>query len=198
MTRDGRARTSSGRRTAAGGGGLGPDEARQVRAQYGGKLTMIDAWFGRVLAALDRADRWDDTAVIVMTDHGHYLGEKDIWGKPAVPVYEPLGHIPLLIAWPGVEPGAAPALTTTVDLLATIADVFGVDAGHRTHGRSLMPLLDGSAAAVREWALGGGVGTGGARRRRRAASTPARRSATTPRWACGRTVGRRCPIARVP
>ena len=62
---------------------------------------MIDAWFGRVLDALDRGGFWDDTVVVVCTDHGHYLGEKDIWGKPAVPVYEPLGHIPLLVAWPG-------------------------------------------------------------------------------------------------
>ena len=72
-----------------------------MRACYGAKLTMIDAWFGRVLDALDRSGLWDDTAVIVCTDHGHYLGEKDIWGKPAVPVYETLGHIPLLVALAG-------------------------------------------------------------------------------------------------
>ena len=51
---------------------------------------MIDHWLGRVLDALDRQGAWDDTAVIVCTDHGHYLGEHDIWGKPAVPLYEPL------------------------------------------------------------------------------------------------------------
>ena len=72
-------------------------DGRQIRAQYGGKLTMIDAWFGRVLDALDRTGRCADTAVIVCTDHGHYLGEKDIWGKPGCPIYEPLGHIPLLV-----------------------------------------------------------------------------------------------------
>ena len=82
-------------------------QAHQVRACYGAKLTMIDAWFGRVLDAIDRNELWDDTAVIVCTDHGHYLGEKDIWGKPGVPVYEPLGHIPLMVAWPGVEAGAS-------------------------------------------------------------------------------------------
>ncbi len=76
-------------------GVLDEEQARQVRAQYGGKLTMIDAWFGRLLDALDRNDYWKDTAVIVTTDHGHYLGEKDIWGKPPVPVYETMGHIPV-------------------------------------------------------------------------------------------------------
>src|SRR5205085_775449 len=87
-------------RGAVARGTLTEREARQVRACYGAKLTMIDHWFGRVVDALERQHLWDDTVVIVCTDHGHYLGEKDIWGKPAVPVYEPLGHIPLFVRWP--------------------------------------------------------------------------------------------------
>jgi arylsulfatase A-like enzyme len=116
---------------------------------------MIDAWLGRILDALDRRGLWETTAVVVCTDHGHYLGEKDIWGKPAVPVYEPLGHIPLLIAWPGVAPRAVDALTTSVDIAATLAELFGVGFAHRTHGRSLLPLIHGAATAVREAVLSG-------------------------------------------
>ncbi len=130
-------------------------EARQIRASYGAKLTMIDAWLGRVLDVLDTHDRWADTAVILCTDHGHYLGEKDIWGKPGAPIYEPLGHVPLLIAWPGVEPGSRSALTTAVDLHATLLDVFGAASRHRTHGQSLVPVIEGSANSVRELALSG-------------------------------------------
>ena len=62
-----------------------------------------------------------------------------------VPQFEPLGHIPLLIHWPGVEGGGVcEALTTAVDLHATLADVFGVSPQHRTHGHSLAPLLRGA------------------------------------------------------
>ncbi|HVN87398.1 MAG TPA: sulfatase-like hydrolase/transferase [Candidatus Binatia bacterium] len=136
-------------------GALTADQARQIRAGYGGKLTMIDRWFGRVLDAIDRNALWDSTAVIVCTDHGHYLGEKDIWGKPAVPVYEPLGHIPLLIAWPGVAPRTSSALTTSVDLFATLTHIFGVSVGHRTHGRSLAPLIRGEVTTIRNSVLSG-------------------------------------------
>jgi arylsulfatase A-like enzyme len=129
--------------------------ARQIRGNYGSKLSMIDHWFGRIAGALDRTGRWADTVVIVCTDHGHYLGEKDIWGKPGVPVYEPLGHIPLLVAWPGRDAGEINALTTSVDLFATLTDVFGVEVPQRTHGRSLVPLLDGRQDTVREFALTG-------------------------------------------
>ncbi|HYM15613.1 MAG TPA: sulfatase [Dehalococcoidia bacterium] len=136
-------------------GRLTPREAQQIRANYGGKLTMIDAWFGKVIAAIDRQGLWDDTAVIVCTDHGHYLGEKEIWGKPQSPVFEPLGHIPLMVAWPGIAAGAADALTTNVDIFATLAELFGVTPEHRTHGRSLVPVIEGRAATVREYALSG-------------------------------------------
>ncbi len=116
---------------------------------------MIDHWFGRILDALDRTGLWGDTAVVVCTDHGHYLGERGIWGKPGVPVYETMGHIPLLVAWPGRPPGTSGALTTSVDLFATIAEAFGVTVEHRTHGVSLVPVLAGEADEVRPWALTG-------------------------------------------
>jgi arylsulfatase A-like enzyme len=130
-------------------------QARQVRACYGAKLTMIDAWLGRVLEALDRAELWSTTAVIVSTDHGLYLGEKDLWGKPGVPVYQPLGQIPLLVWWPGVPAGTCSALTTSVDLHATLADLFGVATNACPHGHSLLPLLRGEVSRVREWVLAG-------------------------------------------
>jgi arylsulfatase A-like enzyme len=136
-------------------GVLDDRQAHQLRACYGAKLTMIDAWLGRLLDAIDQRDLWSDTAVFLCTDHGHYLGEKDIWGKPAVPVHEPLGHIPLLVAWPGAAPREIAALTTTVDLHATLLEIFGVAARHRTHGRSLAPVIRGETAAVRDHVLAG-------------------------------------------
>jgi arylsulfatase A-like enzyme len=162
---------------AVGSGRLSEREGQQLRANYGAKLSMIDHWVGEVFSALTERGLWDSTAVIVCTDHGHYLGEKDIWGKPGVMQYETLGHIPLLMSWPGSGGGTeCGALTTNVDLHATIADVFGVagrvvgggtgagggagaGAGAGAgHGVSLLPLVRGEAASVREWAVGGVYG----------------------------------------
>jgi hypothetical protein len=134
--------------------------ARQLRANYGAKVSFIDHWLGRLLDVFDRHDRWRDTALVICTDHGHYLGERDVFGKPGVPVYRPMGHIPLLVAWPGRPAGSVDALTTTVDLHATLLDVFGVaDAAERPgHGHSLVPLLEGSATSVRAAAITGAWG----------------------------------------
>ncbi|MGH9046074.1 MAG: sulfatase/phosphatase domain-containing protein, partial [Acidimicrobiales bacterium] len=111
----------------------------------------------------------DTTAVVVCTDHGHYLGEHDLFGKPAAPIYSELGRIPLLVRWPGAAPRDVDALTTSVDLHATMADLFGASVGHPTHGRSLVPLIEERETAVRELALfgywGGHVGLTDGRRR---------------------------------
>lgn len=133
-------------------------QAHHVRANYGAKLSMIDHWFGRVLDTIDRLQIDEDTAIIVCTDHGHYLGERDIFGKPGVPHYEALGHTPLMISYPGVAPGTCSALTTNVDIHATLCDLFEVTPAHATHGHSLLPLLDSSTTRIRDWALAGVYG----------------------------------------
>ncbi len=121
---------------AVSSGALTPDRARHLRANYGAKLTMIDHWFGRLLDAIDQAGLAETTGVILCTDHGHYLGEHDLFGKPAAPVYRELGGIPLLVRWPGRPHRDIPALTTSVDLHATIADLFGAD-GRPSHPRAV-------------------------------------------------------------
>lgn len=131
------------------------EDARRIRAAYGSKLSMIDHHLGRILDVLDERGAWDDTAVVLCTDHGHYLGEHDVFGKPAAPLREQMKHIPLMVAWPGHEPGRIDALTTTVDLFATLCDVFDVTPSHRTHGRSILPLLDGTATDIRDHVLTG-------------------------------------------
>jgi arylsulfatase A-like enzyme len=116
---------------------------------------MIDQWLGKLLDAIDASPDADETAVIICTDHGHYLGEFDVWGKPGFPIHNTLGHIPMMIRWPGIKPRRELALTTTVDIHATLCDVYGITVEHRTHGRSLVPLIEQKASSVRDHCLSG-------------------------------------------
>lgn len=131
------------------------EQAQEVRDNYGAKLSMIDHWFGRLLEAIDRNELANDTAMILCTDHGHFLGEHDVFGKPAVPLYQPILHIPLMIRWPGFGPGRRDTLTTSVDLHATLCDIFGIHPRHRTHGRSLLPAIADPVHEVRDHLLAG-------------------------------------------
>jgi hypothetical protein len=67
----------------------------------------------------------------------------------------------MLVAWPGrPAAGTVDALTTSVDIHATLCDIFGVTPAHRAHGRSLVPLITGEQTGVRDWALTGYWGRG--------------------------------------
>jgi arylsulfatase A-like enzyme len=140
---------------AVASGALSPGLARHIRANYGSKLTMIDRWFGHLMTAIDQAGLAETTGVVVCTDHGHFLGEHDVFGKPAAPIYSELGRIPLLVRWPGQDQRDVDALTTSVDIHATISELFGSAPEHPTHGRSLLPLIEGTAGSVRDFALFG-------------------------------------------
>jgi arylsulfatase A-like enzyme len=120
-----------------------PDELAFIRSQYLAKLALVDRWLGEVLDVLDRRELWDETAVILTTDHGHDLGERGAFGKQ-YPHWDSHANIPLLV-WHPAYPGdgrTVAALTQTVDLHATIADRAGAEAAP-PHGRSLVPVLRG-------------------------------------------------------
>lgn len=123
--------------------GLTPEDVAWVRAQFAGKLTMVDAWLGRVLDALERHRLWERTCVMVTTDHGHYLGEHDRIGKPGSPLWHTLCHIPLLVWHPGARAGRVSAVTQTVDLYATVLELLGLEAPEGSHSHSFVPVLEG-------------------------------------------------------
>jgi arylsulfatase A-like enzyme len=138
---------------------LSDEAVAWVRAQFAGKLTMVDRWLGRVFDRLEQHDLWERTSVIVTTDHGHYLGDHGWMGKPGAPLYHTLCHIPLLIWHPGgVHNGRQlPAITQTVDLYATVLELLGLQPPQTAniHSRSLVPLLLGQTGHHREMAVYG-------------------------------------------
>lgn len=123
------------------------EEIAEIRRNYHALVAMCDAHFGRLLDYLDAHNMWDDTAVIVTTDHGFLLGEHDWWGKNTPPYFEEISHIPLMVHLPG-RPDLAgqrsQKLTQTHDLMPTILDLHGLTPPNEVRGRSL--LLDETAA----------------------------------------------------
>jgi arylsulfatase A-like enzyme len=58
-----------------------------IRNYYKALVTMCDAYVGKVLDKMDELNLWDDTLLIVTTDHGFLLGEHEWWGKNVMPIY---------------------------------------------------------------------------------------------------------------
>ncbi len=134
-------------------------ETEQLRAQYAATAEMLDKHLGRVFAKMTDLGLWENTALILMTDHGHYLGEHGLYGKPPYPDYNTLSHIPLFVYVPGAEGGKkVNSVTGNVDVFATIMDLFEVEKDSRLHSQSLLPVIQGESNAVRDWTLYGYYG----------------------------------------
>ena len=52
-----------------------------VQRRYAALVTMTDHWFGTLINKLKELDMYEDTMVVMTTDHGYFLGERDYLGK---------------------------------------------------------------------------------------------------------------------
>ena len=143
-----------------------PAEARNMRAHYAAEAELVDRWIGRLLEKLGDLQLWGDSVVVVTSDHGFSLGEHDRMGKSNIseddsrywPIYPEIGHVPFLVAAPGVPEGADLALLAQpVDFLPTVCDLAQavVDPPEPFHGRSFADVLREGRGKHRELAVSG-------------------------------------------
>ena len=116
-----------------------------VRA-YLATISFVDALVGRVIDGLDRSPRANDTWIVLWSDHGWSLGEKEHWSKHA-PWRESV-RMPLIIVPPrnhpprGFEPGTrCEAMVNPLDLYPTLIEACGLPLREELEGRSLLPLV---------------------------------------------------------
>jgi hypothetical protein len=137
--------------------GYGAEVTEHLRYEYGALLSMCDHYLGKLLDLMDELDLWQDTMLIVNTDHGFMLGEKEWMGKNVQPMYEEISHIPFFVydpRFPECRNQRRKALAQTVDIVPTLADFFQIEAPADLSGRSLTPVIR-EDASVRDMALFG-------------------------------------------
>ncbi|MFF3530588.1 sulfatase [Streptomyces rubiginosohelvolus] len=121
------------------------EQVRHARYEYAALLSMCDHSLGRVLDAMDEHGLWDDTLLIVCTDHGYLLGEKGWWAKVVTPWYNELVHTPLFVhdpRRPDRDGTRDDSLVQTVDLAPTLLDFFGAEIPPDMQGRPLRETTD--------------------------------------------------------
>lgn len=138
-----------------------PEADREnMRSLYKAEVSQADHWIGQLLNHLTERELLANTAVIFCSDHGFYLGEHGLLGKlrlgPHTPIYEELGHAPLLVRHPaGLAAGQKfSGLCQPPDLFPTLLDLAGIPAVNWAQGHSLVPRLHGEAGQQR-FAVGG-------------------------------------------
>jgi arylsulfatase A-like enzyme len=106
-----------------------PDVVEHVRYEYAALMAKCDAHLGEVLDRMDRHGMWEDTMLVVWTDHGFLLGEHDMYAKVWNPFYEEVAHTPFFVWDPrsrssGARRGAL--VQPSIDLPVTLLNYFGL------------------------------------------------------------------------
>ncbi|MEL6107245.1 MAG: sulfatase-like hydrolase/transferase, partial [Planctomycetota bacterium] len=117
-------------------------EWKKAVQAYLASVTFADEQLGRLLDALEDSQHKDDTIIVLWSDHGAHLGDKETWEKYTL--WHESTRVPLIFVAPGVtQPGAVcdqPA--SLLDIYPTLLELTGIEPPmNQLEGTSLVPQL---------------------------------------------------------
>ncbi len=121
---------------------------------YLASIAFADTMIGRVIDALENGPNRDNTIVVLWSDHGWHLGEKQHWQK--FTAWRVCTRVPLIVRVPAGASGSLPEGTEAgtvcsrpvnlLSLFPTLTDIAGLPSNPICDGPSLVPLLEDSTA----------------------------------------------------
>lgn len=114
----------------------------KVVQSYAASMTFSDAMLGRLLEAFEKSEYVENTIVVLWSDHGMHMGEKENIEK--FTLWERSTRVPLIISAPGrTRPGArCDQPVSLMDLYPTLAELAGFEGPDHLDGRSLAPQIE--------------------------------------------------------
>ena len=108
---------------------------------YLSAVTFADDMIGRVLRALNASRYADNTIVVLLSDHGYHIGEKQKYHKSTL--WEESTRVPLIVRAPGVSDAGADSrrAVSLIDIFPTLAELSALEPPEDLDGESLVPLL---------------------------------------------------------
>jgi arylsulfatase A-like enzyme len=122
-----------------------PRELERMKARYSGELTMMDRWLGRFLEKMEELGLFENTLLILLSDHGVAHGEHGYNGKVPAALYPELTDIVFLMRHPeGKGAGeTSDYYASTHDVAPTILSFLGVEPPRPMEGQNLLALMHG-------------------------------------------------------
>jgi arylsulfatase A-like enzyme len=126
-------------------------QLQRMRALYAGEVTMVDRWLGHFLDRAHDLGVMENTLFVLLSDHGHALGEHGYTGKPHYALWPELTDIVFLIRHPeGRGAGeTSDHYASTHDVAPTILGFLGMEPRSPMEGQDLSVLLEGKGPEQR-------------------------------------------------
>lgn len=113
-----------------------------VKDHYAG-VEDNDRNVGTLIKELERQKALNQTAILLSSDHGFFLGEHHFYDKRLM--YEPSIRVPLMVRYPRRIPSGetSNSMVLNLDLAPTMLDLAGIPVPSEMQGKSVMPLAEG-------------------------------------------------------
>jgi arylsulfatase A-like enzyme len=123
----------------------------QIRATYYGLISKIDDAVGRIVAHLKDIGAYDNTLIVVTSDHGEMLGDHWLFAKRGY--FDEAFQVPLIVRDPRADANATrgtavDAFSESIDIMPTILDWIGRETPRQCDGYSVLPFCHGSPPAA--------------------------------------------------
>ncbi len=100
-----------------------PVRTREMNNGYDGEVRYVDRHVGQLIARLKQRGLWEDSTVILLSDHGESLGDHDMGGHGYI--HREQLHVPLMMKIPGQEPRRVTFPMSLVDVMPTAIGLLG-------------------------------------------------------------------------
>lgn len=126
-------------------GKVAPETTQLLKSRYRANIKYVDEAVGRLLSDLKKAGLYEESLIILMSDHGEAFFTHKFFGHNAT-LYDDMTRIPMMMKFPKsqkVAPKRIANLVETIDVMPTIFDYIGLDVPDSHEGDSLWPLITG-------------------------------------------------------
>jgi len=121
-----------------------PEDLADMLSRYRQGIESLDRELGHLFESLRNSGFWDNSLIIITSDHGEEFLEHFKWGH-GQSLYQELIHVPLLIKFPqgsGITPQVVESAVNIIDIAPTVLDFLGrADLTTEMQGESLLPLI---------------------------------------------------------
>ena len=131
---------------------LTPRQLKRMRALYSAEVTMVDRWLGRFLRKMEELELFENTVLVLLSDHGHALGEHGLVGKPVQALWPELTDIVFLLRQPAGKGAGKTSdyYASTHDVAPTILGILGIDPPEPMGGQNLSIIPAGGKPEARD------------------------------------------------
>lgn len=113
----------------------------QSQREYAALLEMLDDQLERFVTFLKQNGVYEDTVIIITSDHGEHLGDHTAYGKSSA--WEEANHVPLVVTGPGIRRQTLDRPVATLDMVATMLELANEKPLPEMDSVSLLPVLGG-------------------------------------------------------